>query len=103
MAAMVTAIGTSDTVVLPAERADNVILIPTGLKDCLTAFILGVEVGGKFVDAIEVVEINHISQVLRFLYYLYLELGIFLQNSPDFFQLFSGSYTVFMDNRYIVP
>jgi len=103
MAAMVTAIGTAYTMVLATERANNIMFIPTRFKDCLAAFSLRVEVGGKFVDAIETAEVNHKSQVLRFLYYIYLKLGRLFHKSPDFFDYFSETYEVFMDNRYIVP
>ena len=103
MAAMVTTISTAYTMVLTTERANDIMFIPTRFKDCLAAFSLRVEVGGKFVDAIETAEVNHKSQILRFLYYIYLELGRLFHKSPDFFDYFSGTYGVFIDNRYIVP
>ena len=63
MAAMVTTIGAARTMMLTAERADDIMLVPTRFKDGLAAFGLRVEVGGKFVDAIETAEVNHKSQV----------------------------------------
>ena len=62
LAAMKSAVSTAGAVVLPAERADDVILVPTGLEDSLAALILGVEVRCKFVYAIELSEVNHKSQ-----------------------------------------
>lgn len=63
MAAMVTSIGAARTMMLTAERADDIMLVPTRFKDGFAAFSLRVEIGGKFVDAIETAEVNHKSQV----------------------------------------
>lgn len=63
MAAMVTTIGAVRTMMLTAERADDIMLVPTRFKYGLAAFCLRVEVGGQFVDAIETAEVNHKSQV----------------------------------------
>lgn len=79
MTAMETTIGSDGAMVLTAERANNILLVPTGLKDGLTAFLLGGEVIGEFEDRVESSEVNHKAQVSRFLYYLYLNLGLFLQ------------------------
>lgn len=34
---------------------------------------------------------------------IYLKLGLFLQKSLDFFDLFSVNYAILVDNTYIVP
>lgn len=62
VAAMESSVSTADTMVLPAERTDNVILIPTGFEDSLAALVLGVKVRSEFVYAIELTEVNHKSQ-----------------------------------------
>ena len=62
VAAMESSVSTADAMVLSAERADNVILVPTGLEDSLAALVLGVEVRSEFVYAIELAEVNHKSQ-----------------------------------------
>lgn len=62
VAAMESSVSTADAMVLPAERADNVILVPTGLEDSLAALILGVEVRSEFVYTVELAEVNHKSQ-----------------------------------------
>ena len=59
---MESAISTADAVVLPTERTDNVILVPTGLEYSLAALVFGVEVRSKFVYAVELAEVNHKSQ-----------------------------------------
>lgn len=66
--AMETAIGSNGAMVLTAERADNIFLLPTGFVDGLTAFLLGGEVIGQFKDAIEASEVNHKTQVSRCFY-----------------------------------
>jgi uncharacterized protein (UPF0264 family) len=48
---------------LTAERADHIVLIPTGLKDGLTAFDFRIKVGCQFKDGVETSEVNHKSQV----------------------------------------
>lgn len=77
--AMETTIGTAYAMVLTAERTYDILLVPTGFKDGLAAFLLGREVIGQFEDRVESSEINHKAQVSRLLYYLYLNLGLFLQ------------------------
>ena len=62
VAAMESSVSTADAMVLSAERADNVILVPTGLEDSLAALVLGVEVRSEFVYAVELAEVNHKSQ-----------------------------------------
>ena len=60
--AMETSVSTAYAMVLSAERANSVILVPTGLEDSLAALVLGVEVRGEFVYAVELAEVNHKSQ-----------------------------------------
>ena len=63
MAAMKSAIGTAHTVMLPAERTYNIVLVPSWFKDCPAASFLGIKIIGEFVDAIEVTEVYHKSHV----------------------------------------
>lgn len=44
---------------MSAEGADNILLVPTGLEDCPTAFVLGVELLGEFEYGIEARKVNH--------------------------------------------
>ena len=62
VAAMESPVSTTYAVMLSAERADNVILVPTGLEYCLAALVFGVEVRSEFVYAVELAEVNHKSQ-----------------------------------------
>lgn len=91
LAAMKSAVSTAGAVVLPAERADDVILVPTGLKDSLAAPVLGVEVRCEFVYAIELSEVNHKSQdyCSSYIYTIILGLSfIKIQTFCYYFQLF---------------
>ena len=49
-------------VVLAAERANDIVLIPPRIKDGLLAFILGIKVGREFKNTVKVVEVNHNSK-----------------------------------------
>ena len=60
--AVESSVGTAHAVVVSAERANHIILVPAGLKDSLTALVLGGEVGGKFKYGVETAEVNHISK-----------------------------------------
>ena len=62
MVAVEPSVGTAHTVMMSAEGADNILLVPTGLEDSLAALVLGVEVRSEFVYAIELAEVNHKSQ-----------------------------------------
>lgn len=73
--AVESAVGTTDAMVLTAERANNVLLVPPGVEDSLAALIFGVEVVGEVKDIVEALEVNHKSQVLRFLFIYTLNLG----------------------------
>ena len=69
--AVESSIGSRSAVVLSAERANNVVLLPSGITDCLPALLFGVIVGGKFVNAVESVYLNHTSNFISVFYYLY--------------------------------
>lgn len=59
MVAVESSVGAARTVMMSAEGADNILLVPTGLEDCPAAFVLGVEVLGEFEYGIEVRKVNH--------------------------------------------
>ena len=59
MVAVESSVGTAHTVMMSAEGADNILLVPTGLEDCPAAFVLGVEVLGEFEYGIEARKVNH--------------------------------------------
>ena len=61
--AVETSVSTCGTMVFATERAYDVAFRPTRVEENLSAFLLAVEVGGKFEDIIEMVEVNHKSQV----------------------------------------
>ena len=61
--AMEPPVGAGNAMVLAAERANHIILLPTGLKYSLTASFFGIEVRGKFINAIEMTKVYHKSQV----------------------------------------
>lgn len=63
MGAMEATIGTGGAMVLTAERANHIGLLPTGLKDSLAAFGFRIKVIGKVKDVVEAAEVNHKSQV----------------------------------------
>ena len=89
--------------VLTAEGANHILPVPTGLKDSLSALVLGGEVVGEFKYGVEAGEVNHKAQVLRFLYYLYLKLGLFFQKIQSFFAIVQRFIAGLGVNRYIVP
>ena len=60
--AVVSSVGTAHAVVVSAERANHIVLVPTGLKDSLTTLVLGGEVVRQFKYGIETAEVNHISK-----------------------------------------
>lgn len=60
--AVESSVGTAHAVVVSAERANHIVLVPTGLKDSLTALVLGGEVVRQFKYGIETAEVNHISK-----------------------------------------
>ena len=62
MVAVVSSVGTAYAVMMSAERADNILLVPTGLEDCPAALVLGVEVLGEFEYGIESRKVNHKSK-----------------------------------------
>ena len=63
MSAMKSTVGTAHAVMLPTERTNHIVIIPSRFKDCPAASFFGIEVRGKFVDAIEVTEVYHKSQI----------------------------------------
>ena len=61
------AVSTFMTVVLTAVGANNILLVtdsPTGINDCLTAFVLGAEINSNRIKGVEFAEINHNPLVL---------------------------------------
>ena len=61
------AVSTFMTVVLSTIGADNILLVtdsPTGINDCLTAFVFGAEINSNGIKGVEFAEINHNPLVL---------------------------------------
>ena len=65
--AMEPSIGTANSMMMTAEGANHILLVPTRFEDGLAALFLGGEVVGQFEDGVESAEVNHKAQVSRFL------------------------------------
>ena len=91
-------------IVLPAERANHIILLPTRFKDCLAALFLGVEVGSESKYGVEATEIYHnkIPYVYRTSIYTQ-NIGKSFTKSRLFCIIVSISYGENRVNWYIVP
>ena len=70
--------------VLSAERANDIVLLPTGVADGTLAAFLIAEVVSKFKDAIEASEVNHKAQVQGVSILLYLKLGLIFHKIQTF-------------------
>ena len=66
--AVETSVSTGGAMMFATERAYDVAFLPSIVEEDLTAFLLAVEVGSEFEDIVEVVEVNHNSQVFSNLY-----------------------------------
>jgi hypothetical protein len=76
---------TSIAMVFSTERTDNILLVPTGLKDSLATLVLSGKVVGEFEYGIKSAEVNHKAQVLRFLITYTLNLGFSYKKSRLFY------------------
>ena len=76
---------TSIAMVFSTERTDNILLVPTGLEDSLAAFFFSGKVVCEFEYGVESAEVNHKSQVLRFLITYTLNLGFSYKKSSLFY------------------
>ena len=77
MIATIRAVLASGTMVLSAERADDIILLPTRVADITAATFLAVEVGSQLDNAVEVTEVYHKNTMLRYLCILYTQSIVF--------------------------
>ena len=82
--AVVSSVGTAHAVVVSAERANHIVLVPTGLKDSLTTLVLGGEVVRQFKYELKRLKsIIYPSLSSAILYYS--KLGFFFHKVQTFF------------------
>ena len=93
--AMEAPVCTADAVVLTAERTNNVLLIPPGFKNSLAALVLGIEVLSESENGVEMCEVNHIAQVLRFIYLFIPQTWTFLTQKTILFSTIFQKLTGF--------
>lgn len=70
---------------LTAEGANNIVLLPTGVTDGTDATLFGGEESRQFDNGVETREVNHKAQVQVVSTYIYHRLGPFLHKKPMFF------------------
>ena len=83
--AMEPSVSTAHAMVVSAMGANHIFLVPTGLKDSLTALFLGGEVSGEFKYGVEAVEVNHNPKFLVIITIIYLKLRFLFQIVQTFF------------------
>ena len=67
------------------KRAHNIILAPSGFKDCIPAFCLTVKIVCESIYGVESAEIYHNNSVLNIYYYILKTLSFLSTKSMDFY------------------